>query len=101
MRLDKFLWYVRLFKTRSLASEQCKKSRIKVNNQIAKPSKEVHEGDIVEIKCTYYVKTIKITALPHQRIGPKIVNQFIEDLTPDEEYQKSDMIRYDLSLIHI
>ncbi len=93
MRLDKFLWSVRLFKTRTIATEECKKSKVKVNGLIAKPSKEINTNDIIEIKFHLFTKTIKVISIPNQRIGAKIVNEFIEDLTPDEEYAKSDMIR--------
>lgn len=97
MRLDKFLWSVRLFKTRSLATDECKKSRVKVNGIVAKPSKEINNSDIIEIKYHLYTKTIRIIAIPTQRISAKLVNDFILDITPVEEYAKLDMIRENTS----
>ena len=93
MRLDKFLWSVRLFKTRSIATDECKKSRVKVNGLIAKPSKEINNSDIIEIKYHFYTKTIRIIAIPTQRVSAKLVNDFILDITPDDEYAKLDMMR--------
>jgi len=93
MRLDKFLWSVRLFKTRSIATDECKKSRVKVNGLIAKPSKEINNSDIIEIKYHFYTKTIRIIAIPTQRVSAKLVNDFILDITPVDEYAKLDMMR--------
>lgn len=97
MRLDKFLWSVRLFKTRSIATDECKKSRVKVNGLIAKPSKEINNSDVIEIKYHFYTKTIRIIAIPTQRVSAKLVNDFILDITPVEEYAKLDMIRENIS----
>ena len=97
MRLDKFLWSVRLFKTRSIATDECKKSRVKVNGLVAKPSKEINNSDIIEIKYHFYTKTIRIIAIPTQRVSAKLVNDFILDITPVEEYAKLDMIRENIS----
>ncbi|MDD3630030.1 MAG: RNA-binding S4 domain-containing protein [Bacteroidales bacterium] len=93
MRLDKFLWSVRLFKTRSIATDECKKSRVKVNGLIAKPSKEINNSDIIEIKYHFYTKTIRIINIPTQRVSAKLVNDFILDITPVDEYAKLDMMR--------
>ncbi|MDI6833941.1 MAG: RNA-binding S4 domain-containing protein [Bacteroidales bacterium] len=93
MRLDKFLWSVRLFKTRSIATDECKKSRVKVNGLIAKPSKEINNSDIIEIKYHFYTKTIRIIAIPTQRVSARLVNDFILDITPEDEYAKLDMLR--------
>ena len=88
IRLDKFLWAARLFKTRSAATEACKKGKVIINNVAAKPSRSITAGDIITLRRMPVIYTYRIVAPLENRVGAKIVNQYIEDLTPEEERNK-------------
>jgi len=81
MRIDQFLWCVRQFKSRNLASSWCKKSNIKINNILVKPSKEVIINDTLQIRKNQMWRTYRITDIPVGRIGPKLVNLYISETT--------------------
>lgn len=87
-RLDKWLWAVRLYKTRSMATDACKRGKIKINNADAKASRIVKVGDVLEVKWQFIYKTIKVLQLTENRLGAKLVPEYMEDLTAPEEYQK-------------
>ena len=88
VRIDKWLWAVRIYKTRSLATEAIRNGRVKVGGQVVKPSREVHVNDEIDIHMGVYHKTVKVIALLHNRVGAALVPNFLEDLTPEEEYAK-------------
>lgn len=88
VRLDKWLWSVRLFKTRSLATEACAAGRVQVNGHLAKPARAVRPGDIVIAAVAGLTRTVKVLAPLKSRVGAKLVPQFLEDLTPAEELTK-------------
>lgn len=88
MRADKFLWAVRLYKTRSLATEACKKGRVMIDNMPVKPARELKAGDVLQVRKSPIEYTYKIKALLKSRVGAKLVNDYIEDLTPQEELDK-------------
>lgn len=87
-RIDKWLWCVRLYKTRSLAAEACRGGRIKLNGEAVKPAHDVKPGDVISFRSGPITKTVKVIGLPAARVGAKLVVQFMEDLTPQEEYDK-------------
>lgn len=87
MRLDKFLWSVRYYKTRSLASDACKKNRIKVNGAVVKASREIIPGDSIEVKKDQINLSFKVLQVPKNRIGAKLLTLHIIDKTPKEEYE--------------
>lgn len=89
-RLDKYLWAVRFYKTRRLAVEACQGNRVKVNDAPAKPSRNVRPGDVLEIRLPEIVRTVRILALTERRIGPKLVADHLEDLTPESEYKRRE-----------
>ncbi len=93
VRIDKFLWAVRLFKTRSLAAEACKKGRVTIDEQTVKSSRMIRRGDEVSIKIPPAVKTYKVLDLSEKRMGAKLVPGFLEDITPKEELDLLDMAR--------
>lgn len=93
MRIDKFLWCVRIFKTRSIATDACKGGKVSVNDLPAKPSREVKVGDTISIRFPWFVKTIEVLSLPTSRVGAALVSQFVVDKTPPEEYARRDEIR--------
>lgn len=85
IRIDKWLWAVRLYKTRSLAAEACKKGKVLVQNMQAKPSRVVKVGDIVQVKKNPILYSYKVLALPKSRMNAKLVPQYMEDVTtPDQ-----------------
>lgn len=87
-RIDKFIWAVRLFKTRSLAANQCKTNKVLVNDEAVKPAKEVKVGDVVSIRKNGAVFSYKILDLLEKRVGAKLVADYIVDITPTEEIEK-------------
>ena len=87
MRLDKFLWSVRYYKTRSLATDACKKNRIKVNGAVAKASREIIASDTLEVKKDQINLSFKVIQVPKNRIGAKLVTLHVVDTTPKEEYE--------------
>ncbi len=89
-RLDKFLWAVRFYKTRRLAVDACQGNHVKVNDAPAKPSRTVRIGDVLEIRLPDIVRTVKILALTERRVGAKLVDDHLEDLTPETEYKRRE-----------
>lgn len=87
-RLDKWLWAVRAFKTRALATDACRAGSVAVNDLAAKPAREVHAGEIVTIKQGLFVRTLKVVAVPRSRVGAKLLPDYCTDLTPPEEYER-------------
>jgi ribosome-associated heat shock protein Hsp15 len=88
VRLDKWLWAVRLYKSRSLATAACNANKVRVNGQPVKPSRTVKVGDVVAAATGHITRTVKVTAALEQRVGAPMVCQFLEDLTPASEYEK-------------
>lgn len=89
VRIDKWLWAVRLFKSRSLATEACNAGHVKINGLHVKPSRDVHVGETIAALAGRVQRTVKVLALLERRVGAKAVPQFMEDLTPPEEYARA------------
>lgn len=87
MRIDKFLWCVRFYKTRSIATEEIRKNRVSIGNTPVKSSKEVKEGDVIKIRKNQIDYQIKVLQVPKSRIGAKLVPFHIEDKTAEEQYE--------------
>ena len=94
MRVDKFLWSVRYFKTRSIATDACKQGKVRVNDNIVKPSREVYPSDKVTIRKDQINYEIEILDLPPSRVGAKLVSLYIKDVTPKEALEKLDLLKY-------
>ncbi len=92
-RIDKWLWAVRLFKTRTEAADACKGGKVKVNGDAVKPSRELKVREIVTVQQGILRKTLGVKALLEKRVGAKLVAEYVEDLTPEEEYEKLRMQR--------
>ncbi|HEY0895782.1 MAG TPA: RNA-binding S4 domain-containing protein [Sphingobacteriaceae bacterium] len=88
LRIDKYLWAIRAFKTRSLATEACKAGRIKINGQSVKPSHIVKEGETYTVQKGAERRIIRVTGLLERRVDAKTAVSFYEDLTPPEETQR-------------
>jgi len=89
IRIDKFLWAVRIFKTRSIASEACRKGRILINNIPVKPSHTVSKNEIINVRKLPVVYTYEVIETVDNRVSAKIVENFIKDITTSEEKAKS------------
>ena len=87
-RIDKYLWSIRAFKTRSDATEACKGGRVKVGNVNAKPSRAVSAGDIIQVRKGAVMYTYKVVRPVENRVGAKLVPDFAENLTPESEMAK-------------
>ncbi|MBR6246483.1 MAG: RNA-binding S4 domain-containing protein [Bacteroidales bacterium] len=88
VRVDKYIWAIRLFKTRSEATDACKGNKVKVGGQPAKPSREVKSGDTIEVRKGAVVMTYKVKAILENRVGAKLVPEYAENLTPEDELAK-------------
>lgn len=92
-RIDKWLWSVRIFKTRTIAAEACKKGRIQINGVQCKPSKTVKEGDTVSVRKAPVTYTFKVLQAIENRVGAKLVPEMMENITPKEQYDILEMNR--------
>ena len=88
LRLDKFIWAIRISKTRGLAHEAISKGKIKMNFKDVKPSYQPQENDIITLHRNSAVFSYKVIALTDKRIGAKLVHDFIKNITPQEEIDK-------------
>jgi ribosome-associated heat shock protein Hsp15 len=91
VRIDKWLWAVRIFKTRNQATIACKSGKIKINDDNVKPSREVKIGEIITVNLYSFQKKVKVTDFLINRVSAKLVENFMEDLTPKEEYDKQKL----------
>ena len=92
-RLDKWLWSVRLFKTRTQAGDYCRLGRVEINGQVAKASREVVVGDVIAVRYTEFIRSVKVKDLLKSRVGAKLVEQYLLDVTPQEEIEKREIRR--------
>ena len=91
VRIDKWLWAVRLFKTRTLATEECKKGRVTIDGVSVKPSRVPKPGDIIKVRKNPVIYSYKVIGLIGKRIGAKLVHEFVEDITPPEELKNLEL----------
>lgn len=87
VRIDKWLWAVRIFKTRTIAVEACKKNRVSVNGAVVKPSRMIKVGDIIDVRKPPIIYSFKVLALTANRVGAKLVPEFMENITAPEQYE--------------
>ena len=88
VRIDKYLWAIRVFKTRTEATEACNGGKVKVGGVNAKPSKDVRPGDIINVRKGAVNYTFRVIDGLEKRVGAKVVPEYAENLTPEEELQK-------------
>ena len=88
-RLDKWLWSVRVFKTRPLATAACRAGKVLVGELEAKPGRDVHVGETVTVHLGVVTRTLKVVALPRSRVSAKQLPEFMTDLTPPAEYERA------------
>ncbi len=94
MRIDKYLWCTRYYKTRSIATTACKKGAIKVNNEVVKPSREVYPGDTIQLRKEQINYSLEVLDLPESRVGAKLVNLYRLDTTPKEAFENQELLKY-------
>ena len=92
-RIDKWLWSMRVFKTRTIATDACKKGRVTMNGVAIKPSRNIKIGEIVDVKKPPITYTFKVLAIPNGRLGAKLVPEYLENLTPQSQYDLLEMTR--------
>lgn len=92
-RIDKWLWAIRIYKTRTLATDACKAGKIKINGQAVKPSRELKLLEVITISQSPLTKTVRVKTLIHNRVSAKLVPENAEDLTPAAEYDKLKLMQ--------
>jgi ribosome-associated heat shock protein Hsp15 len=94
MRIDKYLWCVRYFKTRSTATQACKKGAVRVNDAVIKASRDVYPGDTIRIRKNQINYSLLVLDLPESRLGAKLVDIYCRDTTPKEAFEQNDLLKY-------
>ncbi|RZS93216.1 RNA-binding S4 domain-containing protein [Aquimarina brevivitae] len=94
MRVDKYLWCIRYFKTRSISSKACKEGKVRVNGDLIKPSREVYPTDKITVRKNQINYEIVVLDIPDNRVGAKLVDIYRKDVTPEERLQKLDLLKY-------
>ena len=92
-RIDKWLWATRIFKTRSIATDACKKGRVAINDVTIKPSRMVKVGDKVSVRKPPVTYTFEVIGLTEARVGAKLVPNYIKNITSPDQYELLDMVR--------
>ena len=87
VRIDKWMWATRIFKTRTIAVEACKKNRVMINDTVVKPSRMIKVGDIIQVRKPPVTYSFKVLALTQNRMGAKLVPEYLENITPPEQYE--------------
>ena len=98
VRIDKWLWAVRLFKSRALASEACEKGKIRIGDQVVKASRNIKPGDIISIRKGAFTMQFEVLQLSENRMPAKAVSEFCKDITPSEEREKMKLHAIEVSL---
>lgn len=93
VRIDKWLWAMRVFKTRTIATEACKKGRVMMGGVPVKPSRAIKEGDIIEVRKPPITYSFRVKATTQNRLGAKLVPDYLENITPQSQYDLLDMTR--------
>lgn len=88
LRIDKWLWAVRIYKTRTLAGDACRAGKVKIDGKAVKPSRILKAGDEISISLGPLNKKVRVIELIHNRVSAKLVPGLLEDLTPPEEYER-------------
>ncbi|MBD0851182.1 RNA-binding S4 domain-containing protein [Maribacter arenosus] len=94
MRIDKYLWHTRYFKTRNIATTACKKGQVKINGQVSKPSREVYPTDEITVRKNQINYQCIVLDIPKNRIGAKLVDIYRKDTTPKEAFENDELLKY-------
>ncbi len=93
VRIDKWIWAMRIYKTRTIAAEACKKGRVSVGDAVAKPSRTIKVGDIVKVRKSPVTYSFRVLALTENRLGAKLVPEYMENITPQSELDLLDIVK--------
>ncbi len=93
VRVDKWLWAMRVFKTRTIATDACKKGRVTMNGVAVKPSRAIKVGDVIDVKKPPITYTFRVKALTGNRLGAKLVPDYLENITAPSQYELLEMTR--------
>lgn len=93
VRIDKWLWAMRVFKTRTIATEACKKGRVIMGGNPVKPSRPIKEGDVIEVRKPPITYTFRVKATTQNRLGAKLVPDYLENITPQSQYDLLEMTK--------
>ena len=94
MRIDKYLWCIRYYKTRTLATIACKKGKVKINTDIVKPSREIYITDKIELRKDQINYQLTINDIPSSRVGAKLVDIYRTDTTPKKQFEAQELLKY-------
>ena len=94
MRIDKYLWCIRYYKTRTLATTACKKGHVRVNDDVVKPSRDVFPQDIIILRKDQINYRLKVNDIPESRVGAKLVDLYRTDTTPKEQFEAQELLKY-------
>ena len=94
MRVDKYLWCVRYFKTRSVATQACKKGSVRINDVQVKPARDIFPGDIITVRKNQINLQLKVLDIPPSRVGAKLINLYKNDITPKEAFDRIEILNY-------
>ena len=97
MRIDKYLWHTRYFKTRNIASTACKKGQVKINGQVVKSSRDVYPMDKINLRKNQINYELVVLDIPKNRVGAKLVNIYRKDTTPKEAFENEEFLKYSKS----
>ncbi len=92
-RIDKWMWAVRIFKTRTIAAEACKKGRVAINGAQAKPARMVKPGDVIQVRKPPVTYSFKVLQAIEKRVGAKLVPDVMENVTTPDQYELLEMNR--------
>ena len=93
VRIDKFMWATRIFQTRTIATEACKKGRVMLDGVAVKPSRMIKVGDVIQVRKPPVTYSFRVLALSENRMGAKLVPGYLENITPTEQYELLEMVR--------
>ena len=94
MRVDKFLWCVRYFKTRSISTTACKKGQVRINDDVVKPSREVYITDKIKVRKNQINYELIVNDIPESRVGAKLVDIYRTDITPKEAFKTQEQLKF-------
>ena len=94
MRIDKYLWCMRYFKTRNVATTACRKGHVKVNNAVIKPGRNVYPMDKITVRINQVNYRLTVQDIPKSRVGAKLVDIYRADTTPKKEFDTQNLLKY-------
>ncbi len=93
VRVDKWLWAMRVFKTRTISTDACKKGRVSISGSAVKPSRTIKVGDVIDVRKPPVTYTFRVKALTENRLGARLVPEYLENITPQSQYELLEMTR--------